>query len=71
MLVNHRFFGIVALTRNLRLCWTSRSPGVLAAATVLAVDLLWLELERKTGVKHAEVTVRLVQDQRGWLRLAS
>ena len=28
--------------------------------------------ERKTGVKHAEViTVQLVQDARGWLRLAS
>jgi hypothetical protein len=28
--------------------------------------------ERKTGVKHAEViTARLVQDERGWLRLAS
>jgi hypothetical protein len=27
--------------------------------------------ERKTGVKHAEVvTARLVQDERGWLRLA-
>jgi hypothetical protein len=27
--------------------------------------------ERKTGVKRAEVvTVRLVQDERGWLRLA-
>jgi hypothetical protein len=27
--------------------------------------------ERKTGVKHAEVvTARLVQDGRGWLRLA-
>jgi len=27
--------------------------------------------ERKTGVKHVEVvTVRLVQDERGWLRLA-
>ena len=27
--------------------------------------------ERKTGVKHAEViTSRLVQDDRGWLRLA-
>jgi hypothetical protein len=27
--------------------------------------------ERKTGVKHAEVvTVRLLQDERGWLRLA-
>ncbi len=27
--------------------------------------------ERKTGVKHAEVvTTRLVQDERGWLRLA-
>jgi hypothetical protein len=27
--------------------------------------------ERKTGVKHAEViTARLVQDDRGWLRLA-
>jgi hypothetical protein len=26
--------------------------------------------ERKTGVKHAEVvTARLVQDERGWLRL--
>lgn len=29
-------------------------------------------LERKTGVKRAEVvTPRLVQDERGWLRLAS
>ena len=28
--------------------------------------------ERKTGVKHAEViTARLLQDERGWLRLAS
>jgi hypothetical protein len=28
--------------------------------------------ERKTGVKHAEVvTARLVQDECGWLRLAS
>ena len=28
--------------------------------------------ERKTGVKHAEViTARLVQDEHGWLRLAS
>jgi hypothetical protein len=28
--------------------------------------------ERKTGVKHAEVvTARLVQDEGGWLRLAS
>jgi hypothetical protein len=28
--------------------------------------------ERKTGVKRAEViTARLVQDERGWLRLAS
>ena len=27
-------------------------------------------LERKTGVKHAEVvTTRLVQNERGWLRL--
>jgi hypothetical protein len=27
--------------------------------------------ERKTGVKHAEViTARLIQDDRGWLRLA-
>jgi hypothetical protein len=27
--------------------------------------------ERKTGVKHAEVvTARLVQNERGWLRLA-
>jgi hypothetical protein len=27
--------------------------------------------ERKTGVKHAElITVQLVQDERGWLRLA-
>ena len=27
--------------------------------------------ERKTGVKYAEVvTARLVQDERGWLRLA-
>ena len=27
--------------------------------------------ERKTGVKHADViTARLVQDERGWLRLA-
>jgi hypothetical protein len=27
--------------------------------------------ERKTGVKHAEVvTAQLVQDERGWLRLA-
>ncbi len=30
------------------------------------------EPERKTGVKHAEVvTTPLVQDERGWLRLAS
>ena len=28
--------------------------------------------ERKTGVKYAEViTTRLLQDERGWLRLAS
>jgi len=27
--------------------------------------------ERKTGLKHAEViTARVVQDERGWLRLA-
>jgi len=31
----------------------------------------WVPSERKTGVKHAEViTARLVQDERGWLRLA-
>ncbi len=30
-----------------------------------------LSTERKTGVKHAEVvTTRLLQDERGWLRLA-
>jgi hypothetical protein len=30
-----------------------------------------LATERKTGVKHADVvTARLVQDERGWLRLA-
>ncbi len=28
--------------------------------------------ERKTGINHADVvTARLVQDERGWLRLAS
>ena len=31
----------------------------------------WVLSERKTGVKHAEViTARLLQDERGWLRLA-
>jgi hypothetical protein len=40
------------------------------AAIPKAVPLV--PAERKTGVKRAEViTARLVQDERGWLRLAS
>ena len=36
------------------------------------VGVYRLLTERKTGVKHAEVvTTRLLQDERGWLRLAS
>src|SRR5213594_692015 len=32
----------------------------------------WVPSERKTGVKRAEViTVRLLQEDRGWLRMAS
>jgi hypothetical protein len=38
---------------------------------VAAIPGHWVPTERKTGVKHAEViTARLVQDERGWLRLA-
>jgi len=37
-----------------------------------AEDHLRAPTERKTGVKHAEViTARFIQDERGWLRLAS
>ncbi len=51
---------------------------ILPNACFSAIDLLLvvarvtkLGVERKTGVKHAEVvTGRLVQDERGWLRLA-
>ena len=43
----------------------------IAAALPKPVTQLGAPTERKTGVKHAEViTARLVQDERGWLRLA-
>ena len=43
--------------------WRPYMKATLTAPRVLA--------ERKTGVKHAEViTARLLQDERGWLRLA-
>ena len=39
---------------------------------VVSGDAEQVPTERKTGVKRAEViTVRLVRDERGWLRLAS
>jgi hypothetical protein len=38
---------------------------------VAAIPGHWVPTERKTGGQHAEViTARLVQDERGWLRLA-
>lgn len=40
-------------------------------SAVVAGTGIELRTERKTGVKRAEViTTRLVQDERGWLRLA-
>ena len=53
--------------------WESYAEAVLArkTATESASDPVSTS-ERKTGVKHAEViTIRLVLDERGWLRLAS
>ena len=45
--------------------------GVGAAARGCWAQTLTPGSERKTGVKRAEViTARLVQDSRGWLRLA-
>jgi hypothetical protein len=44
----------------------------MVAAIPKPVTILRAPTERKTGVKHAEViTARLVQEERGWLRLAS
>ena len=44
----------------------------MAAVLRTPVALARWGTERKTGVKRAEViTARLVQDERGWLRLAS
>jgi hypothetical protein len=38
---------------------------------LVAPRIAKIGVERKTGVKHAEVlTVGLVRDERGWLRLA-
>ncbi len=43
----------------------------IVAAIPKPVGLLRAPPERKTGVKHAEVvTARILQDERGWLRLA-
>jgi hypothetical protein len=43
----------------------------IVAAIPKPVVVLRAPTERKTGVKRAEVvTARLVQDERGWLRLA-
>jgi hypothetical protein len=43
----------------------------IVAAIPKPVRLLRAPTERKTGVKRAEViTARLVQDERGWVRLA-
>ena len=43
----------------------------IVAAIPKPVTVLRAPTERKTGVKHAEViTAWLVQDERGWLRLA-
>jgi hypothetical protein len=38
---------------------------------VAAIPTHWVPTERKMGVKDAEViTIRIVQDERGWLWLA-
>jgi len=50
-------------------CMRNRCPNS-DSATAAGAGHTWYS-ERKTGVKHAEVvTARLVQDERGWLRLA-
>jgi hypothetical protein len=64
--------GRVSLEFKVRPAWEPSVEALLARRRMTEPGLpAVITPERKTGVKHAEVvTARLVQDGRGWLRLA-